>query len=148
MAYKHILVAVDLTGECQNVIERAHELAGSMEASLHLVHVIEPMTMAFGGDMPVDLSTLQRQQMELARAQLEALVRQYPRLSAERCHLICGQPRQEVHRLARELQCDLIVSGSHGRHGLALLLGSTANDILHGAPCDLLAVHLGEPPAA
>ena len=38
--------------------------------------------------------------------------------------------------------CDLIVVGSHGRHGLALLLGSTANDVLHGAPCDVLAVHL------
>jgi len=35
-----------------------------------------------------------------------------------------------------------IVVGSHGRHGLALLLGSTANDILHGAPCDVLAVRL------
>ena len=32
--------------------------------------------------------------------------------------------------------------GSHGRHGLALLLGSTANDVLHGAPCDVLAVRL------
>ena len=37
---------------------------------------------------------------------------------------------------------DLIVVGSHGRHGLALLLGSTANDVLHGAPCDVLAVRL------
>jgi len=25
---------------------------------------------------------------------------------------------------------------------LALLLGSTANDVLHGAPCDVLAVRL------
>ena len=43
---------------------------------------------------------------------------------------------------ATEQACDLIVVGSHGRHGLALLLGSTANDVLHGAPCDVLAVHL------
>lgn len=47
-----------------------------------------------------------------------------------------------MHRLAKEQRCDLIVVGSHGRHGLALLLGSTANDILHGAPCDVLAVRL------
>ena len=53
-----------------------------------------------------------------------------------------GQPRQEIHHLAKEHECDLIVVGSHGRHGLALLLGSTANDVLHGAPCDVLAVHL------
>ncbi|WP_313899138.1 universal stress protein [Leclercia adecarboxylata] len=47
-----------------------------------------------------------------------------------------------MHRLAKKQGCDLIVVGSHGRHGLALLLGSTANDILHGAPCDVLAVRL------
>lgn len=39
----------------------------------------------------------------------------------------------------------MIVVGSHGRHGLALLLGSTANDVLHGAPCDVLAVSLKKP---
>ena len=38
---------------------------------------------------------------------------------------------------------DLIVVGSHGRHGLALLLGSTANGVLHGATCDVLAVRVG-----
>jgi len=37
---------------------------------------------------------------------------------------------------------DLIVVGSHGRHGLSLLLGSTANAVLHGAPCDVLAVRI------
>jgi len=35
------------------------------------------------------------------------------------------------------------VVGSHGRHGLALLLGSTANGVLHGASCDVLAVRVG-----
>jgi len=44
--------------------------------------------------------------------------------------------------MAKEQGCDLIVVGSHGRHGLALLLGSTSNDLLHGAPCDTLAVAL------
>ena len=67
---------------------------------------------------------------------------QYPQLTPDNCHLGFGQPRQEIHQLASEQQCDLIVVGSHGRHGLALLLGSTANDLLHGAPCDVLAVRL------
>ena len=45
----------------------------------------------------------------------------------------------------QNVPADLIVVGSHGRHGLALLLGSTANDVLHGAPCDVLAVRLKHP---
>jgi universal stress protein A len=37
---------------------------------------------------------------------------------------------------------DLIVLGSHGRHGLAVLLGSTARSVLNGAGCDVLAVRI------
>ena len=46
--------------------------------------------------------------------------------------------------MAEELGTDLIVVGSHGRHGLALLMGSTANGVLHGANCDVLAVRVGK----
>ena len=44
---------------------------------------------------------------------------------------------------AEEIGADLIVVGSHGRYGLALLMGSTANGVLHGATCDVLAVRVG-----
>lgn len=44
--------------------------------------------------------------------------------------------------MAEEQKADLIVIGSHGRHGLGRLLGSTANGVLQGAPCDVLAVRI------
>src|SRR3989344_2470292 len=141
MSYEHILVAVDLTEECDPVIKRAVDLAGTT-ARLSLVHIVEPMAMAFGGDVPMDLSQLQQQQFDQAKERLDRLIVKYPALSREYSHLTSGQPRQEIHRLAKEQGCDMIVVGSHGRHGLALLLGSTANDVLHGAPCDVLAVRL------
>ena len=141
MSYEHILVAVDLTEECDPVIKRAVDLAGET-AKLSLVHIVEPMAMAFGGDVPMDLSQLQQQQFDQAKERLERLIAKYPNLKKDQSHLTYGQPRQEIHHLAKEQGCDLIVVGSHGRHGLALLLGSTANDVLHGAPCDVLAVKL------
>ena len=141
MSYEHILVAVDLTEECDPVIKRAVDLAGDT-AKLSLVHIVEPMAMAFGGDVPMDLSQLQQQQFDQAKERLERLIAKYPTLKKDQSHLTYGQPRQEIHHLAKEQGCDLIVVGSHGRHGLALLLGSTANDVLHGAPCDVLAVKL------
>ena len=142
MPYQHILIAVDLTGECHPVVERALAIAASSGAKAALVHIVEPMAMAFGGDVPMDLSLLQQQQFDQARERLQSFAGRYPQLGAEQRHLAYGQPRQELHRLAEEQGCDLIVVGSHGRHGLALLLGSTANDVLHGAPCDVLAVRL------
>ena len=142
MPYQHILIAVDLTDECHPVVERALAIAASSGAKAALVHIVEPMAMAFGGDVPMDLSLLQQQQFDQARERLQSFAGRYPQLGAEQRHLAYGQPRQELHRLAEEQGADLIVVGSHGRHGLALLLGSTANDVLHGAPCDVLAVRL------
>ncbi|MBF7731289.1 universal stress protein [Pseudomonas sp. N040] len=142
MSYQHILIAIDLTEECTPVIERAVEIARSTDARISIVHVIEPMAMAFGGDVPMDLTLIQQQQFEQARAALEKLAARYPGISEQQRHLLSGQPRHEIHHLAVEQSCDLIVVGSHGRHGLALLLGSTANDLLHGAPCDVLSVRL------
>ena len=141
MTYQHILVAVDLTEECDPVIKRAVAIAGDT-VKLSLVHIVEPMAMAFGGDVPMDLSQLQQQQFDQAKERLDRLIAKYPALKKDQSHLTYGQPRQEIHHLAKEQNCDLIVVGSHGRHGLALLLGSTANDVLHGAPCDVLAVKL------
>jgi len=142
MSYQHILIAVDLSEECTPVLQRAEEIARNTKARLSIVHIIEPMAMAFGGDVPMDLTLIQQQQFEQAKTSLAKLAEQYPDISEDQRHLIFGQPRQEIHRLATEHGCDLIVVGSHGRHGLALLLGSTANDVLHGAPCDVLAVRL------
>jgi len=53
-----------------------------------------------------------------------------------------GSTKREILNIAEDEAIDLIVIGSHGREGLQLLLGSTANAVLHGAPCDVLAVRV------
>ncbi|MDY7219045.1 universal stress protein [Denitrificimonas sp. JX-1] len=142
MAYSHLLIAIDLTEDCHLVLEKAHKLRTALSCKATLVHVVEPLTMAFGGDVPMDLSLLQEQQTEQAQEKLNILAEQHELLKENNCHLRYGQPRQEIHLLAKEQNCDLIIVGSHGRHGLALLLGSTTNDLLSGAPCDVLAIDL------
>ncbi len=142
MAYKHLLVAIDLTEESPHVIQQATELANLYQAKVSLIHILEPVSLAFGGDVPMDLSTLQQEQMQHARERLDTYITDYPTLTSEQCFLCYGQARQEIHRVAQENDCDLIVVGSHGRHGLALLLGSTTKDLLQNAPCDILAIAL------
>jgi len=142
MLYKHLLVAVDLTDDSHTVIEHATALAKLCEAKLSLVHVVEPISTSISGEINVDEKTLHQERIDQSRTALEALCSRHPQLSKESCQLTFGQARREVHRLTKELGCDLIVTGSHGRHGLALLLGSTPNALLHDAPCHLLAVHL------
>ena len=137
--YQQVLVAVDLTAESRQILDKAIQVAG--EAEVHLVHVIEPLAYAYGGDIPMDLSEVQNQLQQQAAQQLTQLA-QSCSLSNDNQHVLIGQPTGEIHRLAEEKNVDLIVVGSHGRQGLALLLGSTANGVLHGVKCDVLAVRV------
>ena len=140
--YKHILVGVDLTIESRDVSQRACTLKTAFNAKLSCVHVIEPLSLAYGGDIPMDLSTIQEQIQDTAKKHLAEFSASLG-IEDEDRHLIFGRPETEIHTLAKEIDADLIVVGSHGRHGLALLLGSTANGVLHGATCDVLAVRVG-----
>ncbi|MYD96604.1 MAG: universal stress protein [Gammaproteobacteria bacterium] len=140
--YRRILLAVDLTEECRRVAKRAVALAKSADAELHVVHVIEPLSLVYGGDVPMDLSSVQDQIHEQAAAQLAEFAAGIA-VPEHRRHLVFGRPESEIHHIAENEAMDLIVVGSHGRHGLALLLGSTANGVLHGASCDVLAVRVG-----
>lgn len=139
--YGKIIVALDLSPESEQLKDKACAIANANDAELYLVHVIEPLSFAYGGDVPMDLSTIQEQLDQHAKEKLisygERL--EYPVTDS---FVITGHTETEVHRLAEKLSADLVIVGSHGRHGLALLLGSTANGILHGATCDVLAVRV------
>jgi universal stress protein A len=140
--YSRILLAVDLTEDCKQVAARALELAEHSSAAIHIVHVIEPLSLAYGGDIPMDLSSVQDQIHDQARSHLAKFSSELG-IQEQRRHLVFGRPESEIHRIANEEAADVIVVGSHGRHGIALLLGSTANGVLHGATCDVLAVRVG-----
>lgn len=140
--YRKIMLAVDLTEESLKVAQRANQLVKAFDAELHIVHVIEPLGLAYGGDVPMDLSTVQEQIQDQAASHLREFANSL-NVPEARQHLIFGRPESEIQRTAEEAGADVIIVGSHGRHGLALLLGSTANGVLHGARCDVLAVRVG-----
>ena len=141
--YKHILTGLDLSPESQQVIDRVKFLFADSDTKISICHVLEPLAFTYGGDIPVDLSDVQAQLQQQATGRLEALAAQI-NVSQEDQHIILGHPAQEMHNMAKENDIDLIVVGSHGRHGLALIFGSTSNSVLHGATCDVLAVRITE----
>ncbi|QIB67342.1 universal stress protein [Kineobactrum salinum] len=140
--YKKLIIAVDLSEDSAKVAECARNLAAGSDAELHLIHVIEPLSFAYGGDIPMDFSGIQDEIHQQAVQQLTRFGEIY-HIGPERQHIVLGRPEVEIHSKAKEIGADLIVVGSHGRYGLALLMGSTANGVLHGANCDVLAVRVG-----
>jgi universal stress protein A len=106
-----------------------------------MIHVVEPLSFTYGSDIPLDFSSLQEELLLQSKNQLLSIAESIG-VDAEHCHLVLGRPETEIHKLGIEVGADLVVVGSHGRHGLALIFGSTANGVLHGACCDVLAVRV------
>ncbi|MCB1684603.1 MAG: universal stress protein [Pseudomonadales bacterium] len=148
MGYSNILVAVDLSEESVQVLKRAQQIADNNNASLHLLTVIKPLTQVYGGlDMAPIASgavSFEEEAMKQAQDQLGDLATRF-QIKPDHVHVVLGSPTHEIREMATGLRTDLIIVGSHGRHGLGRILGSTANGILHGAKCDVLAVRVDHP---
>ena len=142
--YRTILAAVDLTDSAGHVLAQAAELAARYQAVLHLVHVVEYLPPIVVGDEPVPAINMgidETEMAERAMVRLQELASQQKLTSCEQ-YVEVGTPKIEIIELAEKVGADLIVIGSHGRHGISRLLGSTANAVLHHTPCDVLAVRL------
>lgn len=142
-AYQHIVVAVDLSAEAQQVLSRAQDLAAHYGARISLVHVVEPVVTDVAYDlMPAVPVEVEADLVERARQYLASLAQATGLAREIECLVHVGSVKGELLRLADERGVDLIVVGTHGRHGVAMMLGSTANAVLHGTPCDVLAVRV------
>lgn len=141
MMYKHILFATDLTEDTDYLIQKVRGMRDLTQSKLSLIHVVEPLpgySYAYLG-----IEDIEGQLIDEARAALAKLGEE---LSVEKNNqwVEVGPTKSKILKVAQDMSVDLIICGSHGRHGLSLLLGSTANAILHGAKCDVLTVRLPE----
>lgn len=139
--YKHILFATDLTEDTEHLIEKVQTMRGYTNAKLSLIHVVEPLpgySYAYLG-----IEDIEGQLINEAKQSMDALAQRL-NVPKDQVHVDIGPTKTKILEIAETAKVDLIMCGSHGRHGLSLLLGSTANAILHGAKCDVLTVRLPE----
>jgi universal stress protein A len=141
--YKHILFATDFSPEAQSLEARVVDITQQNDAQLSVIHVIDyyPASQLDGGLAVV--TDLEGMLQENARDEITACAARFP-LELSNSYICSGSAKREITNYAQEIGADLIVLGSHGRHGLGLLLGSTANGVLHLAKCDVLAVRVRE----
>jgi universal stress protein A len=140
--YRRILTVVDLTERSREVVQRARSIATSCgDAQLELLHVVEFVPVEPLSDSLMPAVQIEGELLERARARLLALAESLDLGAAPR-HVSAGNVKSEILRIARELAVDLIVLGSRERHGLSILVNLTEDTVLHGAPCDVLAVRL------
>ena len=145
MAYKHVMAAIDLSEEAGQVIAEAKQIAEDHGAKLSLISVVKPLTQVYGG---LDMAAYTQASVNFEREAQTQAVAQLKQMGAsawvaeDGVHAVIGAPAPQIVDSAKEKDVDLIVVGSHGKHGLGLLLGSTANGVLHHAVCDVLTVRI------
>jgi universal stress protein A len=140
--YNHILAVVDLSADGSRVISRAHALvAASPDTRLKLLHVVEYVPVEPLSDSLLPAVQIEGELVERARTQLAQMAARLTPPAA--WEVAVGNVKSEIVRVARAGGHDLIVIGNHERHGLSILVNLTEDAVLHAAPCDVLAVHLG-----
>lgn len=145
--YRKIVVAVDLSNESRVIVRRALDVA-AQGSEVHLVYVQEPMDSVYMGVVPygpvfVGMDEVEENLKKELHGKLNALGEEFGVPERFR-HFLNGVPAREIHRFTEDNGIELVVLGTHGQKGVQLLLGSTANSVLHGCSCDVLAVRISE----
>jgi universal stress protein A len=137
--YQRILLAIDIYSEYDQILKRALSIA-TKASQISIVFVTLPTTYfqpyvnEMGGDFVADIH-------KQAKNLIDEIAKKND-IPNKQLYLPIGNVAEEIHTLADEIGADLIVIGTHGSSGLKLLLGSTANSVLHGAKHDVLAVRI------
>ncbi len=141
--YRKILLAVDLSDNSEVVGQRAVDMANRYQADIWLVHVVEYVPVEPMGEALLPSVQIEDELVNSAKIRFETLAVSLGLSDAPR-FVEVGNIKAEVIRIAREQECDLIVLGCRERHGLAIIVNFTEDTVLHAAPCDVLAVRLGD----
>jgi nucleotide-binding universal stress UspA family protein len=135
-----ILVPTDFSDCATQAIDYGSELAKRFGAELHLLHVVQPITMAYAYGAAIPEAALHLE--EPAEKELNEIeVPDVEDISRVERSIQSGTPFVEIVRCAKQNNMDLIVIGTHGRTGLNhMLLGSVAEKVVRKASCPVLTV--------
>ncbi len=139
-----ILVPTDFSKSSDNALTYAVAFAEKFGASIHLLHVVQDLAL-FIPEAIMASPPLTAPVEQFRAAAREALDRAIGGLNRPglTVHPEVGEgvPAEEIIRVARERDVDLIVMGTHGHTGLAhVLLGSICEKVVRRAPCPVLTV--------
>jgi nucleotide-binding universal stress UspA family protein len=137
---KTILVPLDFSRASMQALKYAIPLAEEFEATIHLVHVQpadELTAISRAGGLMLNCADA----IALMQDRLNEVQRKQDRFWPDNCHVVSGRPFEQICKLAREIEADLIVLPTRGLSRLKhVILGSTAERVVRYAPCPVLVL--------
>ncbi|HEU5245954.1 MAG TPA: universal stress protein [Candidatus Udaeobacter sp.] len=139
---KKILVPIDFSATSKKAFQYALRCAEQFGCKIVLLHVIEPVEAIAGTPLTVDIFAQPEEDTTAAEAELASLAASSRSWRNSFMSVVrTGHAPNEITKAAKELDVDLIVIATHGytswRH---LCIGSTAERVVHTAPCPVLVV--------
>ncbi|MCQ1056660.1 universal stress protein [Photobacterium sp. DNB23_23_1] len=139
MAYKHILVAIDLSDDSHVIVSKAAELAKALDAKLSLIHIDVNYAELYTGLIDINLSDAQHRMADEAQKQLQALADKanYP---VSHTLVGSGDLSEEICHAIDDMHIELVVCGHHQDFWSKIL--SSAKQLINRSPVDMLMIPL------
>jgi nucleotide-binding universal stress UspA family protein len=141
--YDRILLPTDGSAGMDRVVDHAAALAAVHDAGIHALYVVDPGSI---DDLPMQMSfeTIGSMLHEEGERALGAVTRRVDDVPVETT-TVEGTPDREIVKHANEVDCDVVVMGTHGRSGIdRWLLGSVAERVVRRSTVPVLTVHVGD----
>ncbi|MHB1199963.1 MAG: universal stress protein [Polaromonas sp.] len=142
--FKHLLVPVDGSSTSRRAVEKAIAIALAFKSAVTVIYIIDPY--AFTG-VGTDFSYGQAEYLSAAMAEANEALKAAQQACEDQGIAVTGSVVEghAVYRgileTAESVHADLLVMGSHGRHGLEkLVLGSVTAQVLSHTRLSVLVV--------
>jgi universal stress protein A len=148
MTSPHFLIATDLTEASAPALRAGLTLARSLGAPATVLHVTAPARPPRAPYLPLDEreATFYREIAEREQAAARRIIDQQVepfRADGDQVEtlVVAGDPVEVILSVAASAGVGLLVTGTHGRTGVAhVLIGSVAERCVRNAPCPVLTV--------
>lgn len=140
---KRILIPTDFSDTANLALQHAALMAKILDSEITLLHVVS--TFSFRVNLPeVDLDEAQNAKLSSAiGARLAECAEDIKKVHGVKVNTLItyGRIREEVVRIADEIDADIIILGTHGVSGIReFFMGSNAFRIVSEASCPVLSV--------
>ena len=141
---KKIMCAIDFSEFTRSIIFYGKSLAKEFDSKLCLCHIV-PATVMVSSHMPpyLDYAEIETDRIQHTRDKLEKMVEKFD----FECEILiaAGHPADEIEKMARENQVDMVIAATHGGSGIKrFLIGSVTNRLVKILTCPLLVLHAQE----
>ena len=138
---QRILVPIDFSEASAQILRLARAIARQWDSTLRLLHVIDPAYLPLVNGSSLDSGKAPSETLESANHEMALFLEQHGFHDEFEQQIEIGTPHELIGEAVNQWNPDLLVIGTFGKSGLQrLLLGSTAEEVLHHVPCSVLAV--------